>query len=53
MRPSGLLLAALALCGVAAQAQTVIGAKSGVINWIEGDVYLDEQPYTMQPSQFP
>src|SRR5437879_4686221 len=52
MRPSGLLLAALALCGVAAQAQTVIGAKSGVINWIEGDVYLDEQPYTMQPSQF-
>jgi hypothetical protein len=42
----------LALCGVAAQAQTVIGAKSGVINWVEGDVYLDEQPYTMQPSQF-
>jgi|SRR5581483_552164 len=52
MKPSGTLLAALLLCGVAAQAQSVIGAKSGVINWVEGDVYLDDQPYVMQPSQF-
>jgi hypothetical protein len=35
-----------------AVAQTVIGAKSGVINWVEGDVYLNSQPYVMQPSQF-
>lgn len=35
-----------------AQAQTVIGAKSGVINWAEGDVYLADKPYTMQPTQF-
>ena len=33
-------------------AQTVIGAKSGVINWVEGDVFLADQPYVMQPSQF-
>jgi hypothetical protein len=35
-----------------AHAQTVIGAKSGVINWAEGDVFLADKPYTMQPTQF-
>jgi hypothetical protein len=35
-----------------ALAQTVIGAKSGVINWVEGDVFLADKPYVMQPSQF-
>jgi hypothetical protein len=42
----------LALGVFPAGAQTVIGAKSGVINWVEGDVLLAEKPYVMQPSQF-
>jgi FecR protein len=37
---------------VPAVGQPVIGAKSGVINWVEGDVFLADKPYTMQPSQF-
>ena len=50
-RLPGVALALLAL-GVPASAQTVIGAKSGVINWAEGDTYLADKPYVMQPSQF-
>jgi len=46
--PAALLVSA----AIPATAQTVIGAKSGVINWVEGDVYLNGQPYVMQPSQF-
>ena len=42
----------LALGALPAGAQTVIGAKSGVINWVEGDVFLGDKPYVMQPSQF-
>jgi hypothetical protein len=42
----------LALAAFPASAQTVIGAKSGVINWVEGDTYLGDKPYVMQPSQF-
>jgi len=42
----------MVLGAVPAFAQTVIGAKSGVINWVEGDVFLADKPYTMQPSQF-
>lgn len=49
---SGLCLAIGVLGAVPAFAQTVIGAKSGVINWVEGDVFLADKPYTMQPSQF-
>jgi len=45
-------LAVLALAVLPAHAQTVIGAKSGVINWVEGDVFLGDKPYVMQPSQF-
>jgi hypothetical protein len=44
--------AVLALGAYPLAAQTVIGAKSGVINWVEGDAFLNEKPYTMQPSQF-
>ena len=53
MRPtvlSGICL--LALTALPVGAQTVIGAKSGVINWVEGDVFLSDKPYVMQPSQF-
>jgi hypothetical protein len=42
----------LALAAFPASAQTVIGAKSGVINWVEGDTFLGDKPYVMQPSQF-
>jgi hypothetical protein len=42
----------LALAAIPASAQTVIGAKSGVINWVEGDTFLGDKPYVMQPSQF-
>src|SRR3954470_5010626 len=49
---SGVSLALLALAALPVQAQTVIGAKSGVINWVEGDVFLGDKPYVMQPSQF-
>jgi hypothetical protein len=45
-------LAVLALSALPASAQTVIGAKSGVINWVEGDAFLGDKPYVMQPSQF-
>src|ERR1041385_8644472 len=49
---SGVSLALLGLAALPVQAQTVIGAKSGVINWVEGDVFLGDKPYVMQPSQF-
>src|SRR5438045_6066205 len=42
----------LALGAIPAGAQMVIGAKSGVINWVEGDAFLADKPYVMQPSQF-
>ncbi len=48
----GALWAALGLGAVSASAQSVIGAKSGVINWVEGDAFLGDKPYIMQPSQF-
>jgi hypothetical protein len=48
----GWIAAAMALAVFPAQGQTVIGAKSGVINWAEGDVFLGDKPYVMQPSQF-
>src|SRR5438477_11326879 len=48
----GLCLAVLVLGAFPVHAQTVIGAKSGVINWVEGDVFLGDKPYVMQPSQF-
>lgn len=46
------LAALFASVPIPASAQTVIGAKSGVINWVEGNVFLGDQPYVMQPSQF-
>ena len=42
----------VAIGAIPAAAQTVIGAKSGVINWVEGDTFLGDKPYVMQPSQF-
>src|SRR5437763_7067676 len=55
MRPRwlpGVSMAVLALAAFPVHAQTVIGAKSGVINWVEGDAFLGDKPYVMQPSQF-
>src|SRR5205085_9201604 len=48
----GVSLAIVALATLPVYAQTVIGAKSGVINWVEGDTFLGDKPYVMQPSQF-
>lgn len=53
MRPAWIAGAALVVTALGvSHAQTVIGAKSGVINWAEGDVFLADKPYTMQPTQF-
>ncbi len=49
---TGAFVLVLALGIVPSHAQTVIGAKSGVVNWVEGDVFLGDKPYVMQPSQF-
>ena len=51
MKPAVMSLI-LALGTMPAVAQTVIGAKSGVINYVEGDAFLGDKPYVMQPSQF-
>lgn len=48
----GISLVVLGSAALPMAAQNVIGAKSGVINWVEGNVYLGDHPYTMQPSQF-
>src|SRR5262245_21765296 len=34
-------------------AQPVIGAKSGIVNYLEGSVYLADKPLELQPTQFP
>jgi hypothetical protein len=49
---TGTAAVAMALGALPSFAQTVIGAKSGVINWAEGDVFLADKPYTMSPTQF-
>lgn len=53
MRPiwiAGLSAVAFALPVVA---QPVIGAKSGIVNYVEGRVYLADNPLDPQPAQFP
>ncbi len=48
-----LLAAGLALACVPSQAQVVLGAKSGLVNYVEGAVYLGDHPLEMQTAQFP
>jgi hypothetical protein len=43
----------LALGSNAMFAQAVIGAKSGVVNYTEGSVYLGDKLLEIQPAQFP
>jgi FecR protein len=50
---SGLSALVLTLGSVPASAQAVIGAKSGVVNYIEGTVYLGDKLLEIQPAQFP
>ena len=45
--------ALLTLSAITACAQPVIGAKSGVISYIEGKVFLADKPLEMQVTQFP
>jgi hypothetical protein len=53
IRIAGLLSTVLAFGVVAANAQSVIGAKSGVVNIAEGKVYLADHLLELQPTQFP
>lgn len=50
LRKLGLLMAA---CAAAASAQAVISARSGVVQYIEGDVTLDGQALRPKFAQFP
>ena len=56
MAPSGrLVLCGLALAAgsVAALAQSVISARSGLIHYVEGQVYLGDQPVETKFGSFP
>jgi len=53
LRVAGVLAGTLALTAGSLLAQSVIGAKSGVVNYIEGSVYLADKPLEIQPAQFP
>jgi hypothetical protein len=50
---AGLSVLALALSGVEASAQPVLGAKSGIVNYTMGTVYLGGKLLEMGPAQFP
>ena len=50
---AGLSALVLTLGSAPASAQAVIGAKSGVVNYIEGTVYLGDKLLEIQPAQFP
>lgn len=49
---TGLGLGCLLLAGMA-QAQVAISARSGLINYVEGTVFLDGATITMKPGSFP
>jgi hypothetical protein len=49
----GLAVVILALAAIPAVAQPVVSAKSGTIAYIEGNVFLDEQPVEVSVSHFP
>ncbi len=54
--PTGLGLACLLLAGIAPAilpAQVAISARSGLINYVEGTVFLDGAAVTMRPGSFP
>jgi len=46
-------LSAAFLIALPLSAQPVIGAKSGIVNYIEGKVFLGDQVLELQPAQFP
>jgi hypothetical protein len=48
-----LMGAILALGTLPVQAQVVLGAKSGLVNYVEGKVFLGDQALELQPAQFP
>src|SRR5689334_14730071 len=52
MKPLCLLTAAV-LSTLTASAQPVIGAKSGLISYVEGKVWLADKLVELQPTQFP
>jgi hypothetical protein len=50
---AGFLAAVLALSAIPALAQPVISAKSGLISYVEGKVYLGDQIVEPSPTHFP
>jgi hypothetical protein len=50
---AGLLAVILALSAIPALAQPVISAKSGLISYVEGKVYLGDQIVEPSPTRFP
>jgi len=46
-------LSAALLLALPLAAQPVIGAKSGIVNYVEGKVFLADKPLELQPAQFP
>jgi hypothetical protein len=55
MKPLRILAfgAVLALAAAPAFGQAVLGAKSGLVNYVEGKVFLGDQALEMTPAQFP
>jgi len=45
--------ALLIFASVPSHAQVVLSAKSGLVNYVEGKVYLGEEALELQPAQFP
>ncbi len=49
----GLAIAIVALAASPAAAQPVISAKAGIISWVEGEVFLDDQAVEPSLTKFP
>src|SRR5438876_8052717 len=53
MKPIWVAVSAVLFSAVPLLAQPVIGAKSGIVNYIEGKVFLADKVLELQPAQFP
>ena len=53
MKPIWMVVSAALFSAVPLLAQPVIGAKSGIVNYIEGKVFLADKVLELQPAQFP
>jgi hypothetical protein len=54
MKPTWIAgFAAVLFSSLPAAAQPVLGAKSGIVNYVEGEVFLAEKALDLTPAQFP